>query len=297
MSLRRHLTQIFAAQALRRQLALREELAQFHGPRLAGHLRREVAVGADVHLGGVGRHGDAGLEQFPALGHEAPFGVDAEVAGREKRPFSIWRKMQERHIPFEQLSDVIAFRVIVGQPDDCYRALGIIHQRWPMVPGRFKDFISTPKRNGYRSLHTTIIRGDHMRVEIQIRTRTMHDQAEMGLAAHWAYKQDEDAVASQQYPWLTDLLEILEQAESPEEMMEHAKLGLYQDQVFCFTPKGELIQLPRGSTPVDFAYAVHTKLGEMTVGAKVNGRVVPLRTQLANGDQVEILRSSKQRGG
>lgn len=220
-------------------------------------------------------------------------GVDADVAGREKRPFSIWRKMQERHIPFEQLSDVIAFRVIVDKPDDCYRALGIIHQKWPMVPGRYKDFISTPKRNGYRSLHTTVIHGDLMRVEIQIRTRTMHEQAEMGLAAHWAYKQQKDD-ERQQYPWLADLLEILEQSESPEEMMEHAKLGLYQDQVFCFTPKGELIQLPRGASPVDFAYAVHTKLGETTVGAKVNGRVVPLRTQLANGDQVEILRSARQ---
>lgn len=221
-------------------------------------------------------------------------GVDAEVTGREKRPFSIWRKMQERHIPFEQLSDVIAFRIIVDKPDDCYRALGVIHQRWSMVPGRFKDFISTPKRNGYRSLHTTVIYGDHMRVEIQIRTRDMHERAEMGLAAHWAYKQNEDSRSTQKYPWLTDLLEILEQADSPEEMMEHAKLGLYQDQVFCFTPKGELIQLPRGATTVDFAYAVHTKLGETTVGAKVNGRVVPLRTQLANGDQVEILKSLKQ---
>ena len=221
-------------------------------------------------------------------------GVDADVAGREKRPFSIWRKMQERHIPFEQLSDVIAFRVIVDKPDDCYRALGVIHQRWPMVPGRFKDFISTPKRNGYRSLHTTIIHGEQMRVEIQIRTRGMHEQAEMGLAAHWAYKQDENARASERYPWLSDLLEILDQAGSPEELMENAKLGLYQDQVFCFTPKGELIQLPRGATPVDFAYAVHSKIGETTVGAKVNGRVVPLRTTLANGDQVEILRSARQ---
>jgi RelA/SpoT family (p)ppGpp synthetase len=221
-------------------------------------------------------------------------GVDAEVKGREKRPFSIWKKMQERHIPFERVSDVIAFRVIVEKPDDCYRALGIIHQRWKMVPGRFKDFVSTPKRNGYRSLHTTIVHGDNMRVEIQIRTRTMHEQAEMGLAAHWAYKQQTNGVAADQHPWLTDLLEILEQADSPEELMEHAKLGLYQDQVFCFTPKGELIQLPRGATPVDFAYAVHTKLGEATVGAKVNGRVVPLRTQLQNGDQVEILRSATQ---
>ncbi len=221
-------------------------------------------------------------------------GVEAMVTGREKQPFSIWRKMQERHIAFEQLSDVIAFRVLVEQPDDCYRALGIIHQRWPMVPGRYKDFISTPKRNGYRSIHTTIIHGDHMRVEIQIRTNTMHDQAEMGLAAHWAYKQQAENARPQEYPWLSDLLEIIENADSHEEMMEHAKLGLYQDQVFCFTPKGELIQLPRGATPVDFAFALHTELGQTTVGAKVNSRVVPLRTQLANGDQVEILRSARQ---
>ena len=222
-------------------------------------------------------------------------GIDAEVSGREKRPYSIWRKMQERHIPFEQLSDVIAFRVIVAEPDDCYRALGIIHRRWPMVPGRFKDFISTPKRNGYRSIHTTVIHSDRMRVEIQLRTQRMHSENEFGLAAHWAYKQGVGANgAGHHYPWLQDLLEILEHASSPEELFEHAKLAMYQDTVFCFTPKGELIQLPRGSTPVDFAYAVHTDLGDTTVGAKVNGRVVPLRTRLQNGDQVEILRSKAQ---
>lgn len=225
----------------------------------------------------------------------AQHGIEAEVRGREKRPYSIWRKMQERHIAFEQLSDVIAFRVIVPDIETCYRALGIIHRRWPMVPGRFKDFISTPKRNGYRSLHTTVIHGDRMRIEIQIRTTDMHQEAELGLAAHWAYKQGfKQADQQQHYPWLRDLLEILEHASSPEELLEHTKLAMYQDQVFCFTPKGELIQLPRGSTPVDFAYAVHTELGDTTVGAKVNGRVVPLRTRLANGDQVEILRSKAQ---
>ncbi len=222
-------------------------------------------------------------------------GIDADVTGREKRPYSIWRKMQERHIAFEQLSDVMAFRVIVAEPDDCYRALGIIHRHWPMVPGRFKDFISTPKRNGYRSIHTTVIHSDRMRIEIQLRTRRMHSENEYGLAAHWAYKQGVNGNgAGQQYPWLSDLLEILEHASSPEELLEHAKLAMYQDTVFCFTPKGELIQLPRGSTPVDFAYAVHTELGDTTVGAKVNGRVVPLRTRLQNGDQVEILRSKAQ---
>jgi len=222
-------------------------------------------------------------------------GIEADVTGREKRPFSIWRKMEERHIAFEQLSDVMAFRVIVPNVGDCYRALGVLHQRWPMVPGRFKDFISTPKRNGYRSLHTTLIHNANMRIEVQIRTAGMHQENELGLAAHWAYKQGlEGKEPEAHYPWLQDLLEILENAASPEELLEHAKLAMYQDTVFCFTPKGELIQLPKGSTPVDFAYALHTGLGDTTVGAKVNGRVVPLRTQLANGDQVEILRSKAQ---
>ncbi|MDO9488380.1 MAG: DUF5913 domain-containing protein, partial [Sphingomonadaceae bacterium] len=206
---------------------------------------------------------------------------------------SIWRKMQERHIAFEQLSDIMAFRVIVDDADDCYQALGIIHRRWPMVPGRFKDFVSTPKRNGYRSIHTTVIHSDQMRIEVQIRTQRMHRENEIGLAAHWAYKQGVKGPGAQ-YPWLSDLLEILEHAASPEELLEHAKLAMYQDTVFCFTPKGELIQLPRGSTPVDFAYALHTDVGDTTVGAKVNGRVVPLRTRLQNGDQVEILRSKAQ---
>ncbi len=220
-------------------------------------------------------------------------GMEAEVFGREKQPVSIWRKMQERHIPFEQLADVIGFRVIVDTVEDCYRALGIIHRRWPMVPGRFKDFISTPKRNGYRSLHTSVIHSHRTRIEIQIRTRDMHEQAEHGLAAHWAYKQDGDA-RDGHYPWLKDLLEILEHADSPEELLEHTRLAMFQGQVFAFTPKGELRQLPRGATPVDFAYDIHTDLGDQTVGAKINGRVVPLRTQIQNGDQVQILRSKAQ---
>ena len=223
-------------------------------------------------------------------------GVEAEITGREKRPYSIWRKMSERHLPFEQLSDVMAFRVITETPEDCYRALGIIHRRWKMVPGRFKDFISTPKRNGYRSIHTTVVWGEQMRIEIQIRTRQMHRENELGLAAHWAYKQGLNGAGPERnYPWLSDLLEILEHAASPEELFEHAKLAMYQDTVFCFTPKGELIQLPKGATPVDFAYAVHTDIGDRTVGAKVNGRIVPLRTQLQNGDGVEVLTSKAQK--
>jgi guanosine-3',5'-bis(diphosphate) 3'-pyrophosphohydrolase len=220
-------------------------------------------------------------------------GIEAEIQGREKHPFSIWRKMAERHVSFEQLSDVMAFRAVVGSVEECYRTLGIIHQRWPMVPGRFKDFISTPKRNGYRSLHTTIIHDENMRIEIQIRTQEMHAQAEHGLAAHWAYKEGREA-AEAEHPWISDLIEILEHAGSAEELLEHTRMAMYQDRIFAFTPKGELIQLPKGATPVDFAYAVHTDLGDQTVGAKVNGRVMPLRTPLDNGDQVEILVSKAQ---
>ncbi|WP_199554382.1 RelA/SpoT family protein [Sandaracinobacteroides hominis] len=216
-----------------------------------------------------------------------------DVRGREKKPWSIFRKMQERHVSFEQLSDVVAFRVITRSPEDCYRALGALHRRWPMVPGRFKDYISTPKRNGYRSLHTTLVDRARMRIEVQIRDADMHVEAEFGMAAHWAYKQKTGA-GTANYPWLTDLLEILDHAQSPEEVLEHTRIAMFQDQLFCFTPKGELIQLPRGSTPVDFAYAVHTTLGDTCVGARVNGKVVPLRTRLQNGDQVEILRSSAQ---
>jgi RelA/SpoT family (p)ppGpp synthetase len=220
-------------------------------------------------------------------------GIEAEVQGREKHPFSIWRKMAERHVSFEQLSDVMAFRAVVGSVEEAYRTLGLIHQRWPVVPGRFKDFISTPKRNGYRSIHTTIIHDEQMRIEIQIRTREMHAQAEHGLAAHWAYKEGQVA-ATTDHPWINDLVEILDHAGSAEELLEHTRMAMYQDRIFAFTPKGELIQLPKGATPVDFAYAVHTDLGDQTVGAKINGRVMPLRTTLDNGDQVEILVSKAQ---
>lgn len=220
-------------------------------------------------------------------------GIDAELTGREKHPYSIWKKMSERHVSLEQLSDIMAFRAIVGTEEECYRALGVIHRRWPMVPGRFKDYISTPKRNGYRSLHTSIIHASDTRIEIQIRTRDMHAQAEFGLAAHWAYKQD--AVRPDtQVSWIRDLVDILEQAESPEELLEHTRMAMYQDRIFAFTPKGELIQLPKGATPIDFAYAVHSNLGDQAVGAKINGRVVPLKTEIAQGDQVAILRSKAQ---
>ncbi len=219
-------------------------------------------------------------------------GIKAEVTGREKHPYSIWRKMAERHINFEQLSDVMAFRVIVADNEQCYRALGLIHARWPMVPGRFKDYISTPKRNGYRSLHSSVIHSEKARIEVQIRSEAMHAQAEYGYAAHWAYKQQ--GKPDEQVSWIRDLIEILDHADSPEELLEHTRMAMYQDRIFAFTPAGELIQLPKGATPIDFAYAVHTDLGDQTVGAKINGRVVPLRTAIENGDQVQILKSKAQ---
>jgi GTP pyrophosphokinase len=221
-------------------------------------------------------------------------GVEAWVQGREKRPYSIWQKMERKNVSFEQLSDIMAFRVVVNDLGDCYNALGTLHAAYPMVPGRFKDYISTPKRNGYRSIHTTVIGPERQRIEIQIRSADMHAVAEYGVAAHWQYKTPGEAPEGSQYRWLRELLEILEHASSPEEFLEHTKLEMFQDQVFCFTPKGDLIALPRGATPLDFAYAVHTSIGHTTVGAKINGRLQPLRTQLQNGDQVEVVRSKAQ---
>nr|WP_246359729.1 bifunctional (p)ppGpp synthetase/guanosine-3',5'-bis(diphosphate) 3'-pyrophosphohydrolase [Stakelama sediminis] len=220
-------------------------------------------------------------------------GIPCEISGRQKHPYSIWRKTTERHVSMEKMSDVMAFRVLVDTEEECYRTLGIIHRRWPMVPGRFKDYISTPKRNGYRSLHTTVMLADNQRVEIQIRTHDMHAQAEYGIAAHWAYKQS-SVRPDTQVRWIRDLVEILDNAESPEELLEHTRMAMYQDRIFAFTPAGELIQLPKGATPIDFAYAVHTDLGDQAVGAKIDGRVAPLRTEIQNGAQVQILRSKGQ---
>ncbi len=241
---------------------------------------------------------DGGGDQIARIGSGLKLllsraGIEADVSGREKHPYSIWKKMAERHISFEQLSDVMAFRAIVPSADDCYRALGTIHRRWPTVPGRFKDYISTPKRNGYRSLHTAVIHSEKMRIEIQIRSSEMHAQAEYGLAAHWTYKQGQKRPDLPKR-WISDLVEILDNADTPEELLEHTRMAMYQDRIFAFTPKGELVQLPKGSTPIDFAYAVHTSLGNEAVGAKVNGRVVPLRTPIDNGDQVQILKSKAQ---
>jgi guanosine-3',5'-bis(diphosphate) 3'-pyrophosphohydrolase len=218
-------------------------------------------------------------------------GIEAEVYGREKTPYSIWGKMKRKNVSFEQLSDIMAFRITVDSVPNCYAALGVIHGRYAMVPERFKDFISTPKPNGYRSLHTTIFGPERRRIEVQIRTHEMHDVAELGVAAHWAYKQAGRLTDGRQYNWLRGLLEILEQASGPEEFLEHTKLEMFRDQVFCFTPRGDLIALPQGATPVDFAYAVHSEVGDTCIGAKVNGRLVPLRTRLNHGDQVEVITS------
>lgn len=219
----------------------------------------------------------------------AEAGLNVEVSGREKHPYSIWRKMAERHVSFEQITDIMAFRVLTERDEDCYRAIGVLHTTWQMIPGRFKDFISTPKSNGYRSLHTTLIYENSMRMEVQIRTRSMHRTNEFGLAAHWAYKQGDRPDG--QVAWVRDLIEIVDASHDAEELLEHTKLAIYQDRIFAFTPKGSLHQLPRGSTPIDFAYAVHTDLGNSAVGAKINGRHMPLRTPLANGDVVEIIKS------
>jgi guanosine-3',5'-bis(diphosphate) 3'-pyrophosphohydrolase len=255
-------------------------------------------------------------------------GIAAQVSGRQKRPYSIFRKMERKAVSFEQLSDIFAFRVIVGTVADCYAAVGMVHTAWPSVPGRFKDYISTPKQNDYRSIHTTVIGPGSQRVELQIRTEEMHRVAEFGIAAHAFYK--DGAVAPKPkasgnggiagngasngsaaggkgasglsgfneeiraYEWLRRTIEMLAEGDTPEEFLEHTKLELFQDQVFCFTPKGRLIALPRRATPIDFAYAVHTDIGDTCVGTRVNGRNMPLMTELHNGDEVEIICSKAQ---
>jgi GTP diphosphokinase / guanosine-3',5'-bis(diphosphate) 3'-diphosphatase len=227
-------------------------------------------------------------------------GIVAEVGGRRKRAYSIWRKMERKAVGFEQLSDIFGFRVIVRTVPECYQALGIVHTTWPVVPGRFKDYVSTPKQNDYRSIHTTFIGPGNQRVELQIRTDEMDEIAEYGIAAHALYK---DGIGSptemlsresNAYAWLRRTIELLDEGSSPEEFLEHTKLELFHDQVFCFTPKGKLIALPRKATPIDFAYAVHTDIGNRTVGCKINGKIAPLVSELQNGDEVEILTSKAQ---
>ena len=244
-------------------------------------------------------------------------GIEAEIIGRQKQPYSIFRKMERKAISFEQLSDIFGFRVVVGSVDECYAVLGIIHTAWSSIPGRFKDYISTPKQNEYHSIHTTVIGPRHQRVELQIRTGSMDQVAEYGIAAHALYKDGiapDGAVAPnsgtepardghrvggfdaevQAYEWLRRTVEILAEGDTPEEFLEHTKLELFRDQVFCFTPKGRLIALPRGATPIDFAYAVHTELGNTSISCRINGRPMPLTSELQNGDEVEIVGSANQ---
>jgi GTP pyrophosphokinase len=223
-------------------------------------------------------------------------GIPGEVSGREKTRYSIWKKMQRKNVAFEQLSDIMAFRVMVDTIEQCYHVLGILHSHYPTVPGRFKDYISTPKPNGYKSIHTTIIGPENQRIEVQIRTKEMHEEADLGVAAHWAYKQDGKSGKTdlKKFRWLRELLEILEQESQAEDFLENTKLELFTEQVFCFTPKGDLIELPSGASCVDFAYAIHSDVGSRCVGAKINGRIAPLNTKLNNGDQVDIQTSKNQ---
>jgi GTP pyrophosphokinase len=274
---------------------MREELedlafAELH-PEARNSIIARIAQLEDVRVDRIARIAEQLQEKLEQNG------LKARVSGRAKRPYSIWRKLKDKQLNFEQLSDILGFRVIVATTEDCYRALGVLHTNWRMIPERFKDFISTPKPNGYRSIHTTLIGPERQRVEVQIRTREMHDIAERGVAAHWRYREHVEAGdggESSALEWLRDMVEILERGESAEDFLEHSRLNMYQDQVFCFTPKGDLISLPRGATPIDFAYAVHTDLGNHCVGAVINGKQVPLHTPLSNGDQVDIIRTKEQ---
>ena len=223
--------------------------------------------------------------------------IEAKVLGRAKKPYSIWRKMQEKELSFSRLSDIYGFRVIVETQPDCYAVLGAIHRRWKAVPGRFKDYISQPKSNGYRSIHTTVSGRDGKRVEVQIRTRQMHEVAEAGVAAHWSYRdgvRTENPFAVDPAQWISQLKERFDEADG-EDFLEHVKLEMYSDQVFCFTPKGDVVKLPKGATPLDYAYGIHTRIGDSCVGAKVDGRRVPLWTKLKNGQSVEIVTAEGQR--
>ncbi len=219
-------------------------------------------------------------------------GIKARVYGREKMPFSIWLKMQNKNIGFESITDIIAFRIITKNTEDCYLALGLIHTNFKMIPGHFHDYISIPKSNNYQSIHSIVVGDERQRIEVQIRSEEMHLIAEYGVAAHWTYKQGQDySVDGAQYLWVRQLIEVLENAVDPDEVLENTRLEMYHDHVFCFTPNGDLQVLPKGATPVDFAFHVHTAVGKTCAGAKINGRVVPLRTKLKNGDQIEIIQS------
>ena len=220
-------------------------------------------------------------------------GIHAKITGREKTPFSIWRKIQKRKISLEQLTDIIGFRILVNSIDDCYKTLGIFHSKFSAIPGKFKDYISTPKINKYKSIHTSVIGPKKNRIEIQIRTNEMNEFAERGIASHWKYKSSEkfSELSWKEYDWLRDLVEIIEAGNSPEHYYEFTKLQMFQENVFCFTPEGAVIKLPKNATPIDFAYAVHTKVGDSAIGCNINGRESTLQADLKNGDMVEIITS------
>ena len=222
--------------------------------------------------------------------------IKAEIFGREKTPFSIWRKLQKKRVSLEQITDIIGFRIILNSIDECYQTLGTLHKKWNCIPGKFKDYISSPKINGYKSLHTAVIGSYKKPIEIQIRTLQMHEFAERGIASHWQYKSSEkfNSLSSKEYDWLKDLVEIIEKNENPEHSYEYTKLQMFQENVFCFTPKGSVIKLPKDATPIDFAYAVHTKIGDTAIGCEINGKKSELQTILRNGDSVNILTSKKQ---
>ena len=222
--------------------------------------------------------------------------INAEIIGREKTPFSIWRKVQKKRISLEQITDIIGFRVILKSTEDCYKALGVFHKQWNCIPGRFKDYISSPKINKYQSLHTAVIGPNKRPIEIQIRTSTMHDFAERGIASHWKYKSSEkfNSLTWKEYDWLADLVEIIDKDENPEHSFEYTKLQMFQENVFCFTPKGSVIKLPKDATPIDFAYAVHTKIGDNAIGCKINGNNKELQSILHNGDVVEVITSKNK---
>ena len=222
--------------------------------------------------------------------------INADIYGREKTPFSIWRKVQKKRVSLEQITDIIGFRIILENVDDCYKSLGIFHKRWNCIPGKFKDYISSPKINGYKSIHTSVIGSNKKPIELQIRTRKMHEFAERGVASHWQYKSSEkfNSLSWKEYDWLKDLVEIIEKNENPEHSYEYTKLQMFQENVFCFTPKGSVIKLPKDATPIDFAYAVHTKIGNTATGCEINGNKSELQSILRNGDRVNILTSKNQ---
>ena len=222
--------------------------------------------------------------------------INAEIHGREKTPFSIWRKVQKKRISLEQITDIIGFRITLSTIDECYKTLGIFHKKWNCIPGKFKDYISSPKINGYKSLHTSVIGSNKKPIEIQIRTHEMHEFAERGVASHWKYKSSEkfNSLSWKEYDWLKDLVEIIEKNENPEHSYEYTKLQMFQENVFCFTPKGSVIKLPKDATPIDFAYAVHTKIGNTAIGCEINGNKSELQEVLRNGDRVNIITSKNQ---